>query len=115
MRHPVPPGSIAMLREAQMSGGPQIALNRGPLVTCLCQRVGKDTEVWRSGCGLDPIERPWVTKMICQHTCSPSYARARKGQEERQMLCAVWLRLGAAISLTWRRLSSRDRVYSAEQ
>jgi hypothetical protein len=47
MRHPVPPGSIAMLREAQMSGGPQIALNRGPLVTCLCQRVGKDIEVWR--------------------------------------------------------------------
>ena len=28
-----------------MSGGPEIALNRGPLVTCLCQRVGEDIEV----------------------------------------------------------------------
>jgi hypothetical protein len=32
-----------------MSGGPEIALNRGPLVTCLCQHVGEDIEVWSIG------------------------------------------------------------------
>ena len=47
-----------------MSGGPEIALNRGPLVTCLCQRVGEDIEVWRSGCRLDPIERHRIAKNI---------------------------------------------------
>ena len=73
-----------------MSSGPEIALNRGPLVTCLCQRVGEDIKVWRSGCRLDPIERHRIAKNI---DVPLSCAAARRGQEEHQMLCAVGRRL----------------------